>query len=348
MTISTRRVTPRDAADRLSLADITIVIPFWDLRPSILQECIDSLRQQSSDCKLLVVDNASKTKVAPTGNVEVLRLDQRVSIGIARNEGMKVVETPFLMFMDADDVLLPGALHELRSLLVANPQSSIVAGQIVDWDPVRGIRQPKPWPAKFEQWLTKLPSVFPYANSVRNMTPVTGCALMRTQSAQSTSGFPDHATAEDWTFGAMMNFRGSLVLTDFAVKLYRLRDDSLSVRALGDVPALIEARRQTRMHLFRDRSVPFVFKIFWPILFVLQLLELPFHMQREHAFARDVRSTTPSRVPATLSEGVAALVSASSQTSVKSRSLEPAMAGSSLGASSALRSRESFRASGGR
>lgn len=266
------------------MADVTVVIPFWNLDPKVLQQCVNSVRAQAEPSEILIVDNMSDTPVEPLPGVQMLRLDERVSVGEARNRGLQAVTTPYVMFMDADDVLLPGAIGTLRGLLETTPGASLAAGRIVDWIPETGFRRQKPWPSGLQHKLTRFPKVYRIANLLRNMTPVTGCAVMKTELAKMTAGFPD-STAEDWTFGMHMSFLGRVVMTKKDVKLYRWRVDGLSKQAVWDVKALIEARQVTRRAAIASEFVPQWIKSFSMLVALIHLLELPFHIRRERAFS---------------------------------------------------------------
>ncbi len=188
------------------------------------------------------------------------------------------------MFMDADDVLLPGALEHLLGIISSRPDVSMVAGCIMDWVPEVGFRRAKPWPSKLAKQINRSARLFRAVNVVRNVTPVTGCAVMNTRMAQSTAGFPD-STAEDWTFGVSMSFRGRILLSDQYVKLYRWRADGLSKAAIRELEALYQARRTTRRFIARDVMAPRWIKAVLPLVAVLHLLELPMHILREKNFS---------------------------------------------------------------
>src|SRR5687768_3947820 len=86
---------------------ITVVIPAWNLGAEF-QDCVRSIREQEEPARLVVVDNASDRPLPRIKDATELRLTKRVTIGEARNEGLRVVRTPYVFFMDADDLMLPG------------------------------------------------------------------------------------------------------------------------------------------------------------------------------------------------------------------------------------------------
>lgn len=265
------------------MGDVTVVIPFWNLDLAVLRACVDSVRAQSEPCEILVVDNKSDVPIPAMDGVQVLRLTERVSIGKARTLGLQSVSTRYLMFMDADDVLLPGAIRHLHRLIESKKGVGIAAGGIVDWITETNYRRYKPWPSKLEHWISRMPRLFRFCNAIRNMTPVTGCALVDTEMAKRTLGFPD-TTAEEWAFSTSMSFRGSLLLSREPVKLYRWRADGLSKQAIRDWKALYDARRSTRNVIRTDELAPRWMKRMLPLFLLLHMLELPFHVRRETAF----------------------------------------------------------------
>ncbi|MGH7882363.1 MAG: glycosyltransferase family 2 protein [Candidatus Dormibacteraceae bacterium] len=260
--------------------DVTVVIPVWDMDKTILEQSIASVLAQSEPVRLLIVDNQSSEPVAIPEGAEILHLSSRVSVAEVRMAGLATVETPYAMFMDADDILLPQTVHHLRSLLRRTPDASVVAGRIIEWNPDTGATRAGWWPTRTAQILNRWPAIFRTCNAIRNMTPIVGCALFRTALAQTSAGVSPQ-TAEDWTFGASLAFRGRVVLSNVPCKLYRWRPGSLSQRARSDWHALYAARRATRECLRLDPAVPNWVKSLLPLFSLAHMLEIPLHIRRE-------------------------------------------------------------------
>jgi glycosyltransferase involved in cell wall biosynthesis/SAM-dependent methyltransferase len=122
-------VAPRTAdhevlfeADRLGVADVTVVVPLYNYAEYIV-EALESVRAQtlamvdvivvedrSTDDSLTVALNWLKAN-APRFN-RVLLLRNRVNSGLAatRNTGFEAAETPYILPLDADNRLLPDCL----------------------------------------------------------------------------------------------------------------------------------------------------------------------------------------------------------------------------------------------
>src|SRR5437588_12914639 len=102
---------------------VSVVIPVWDeYAGDGLLEAIASVRRQQIPARLIVVDNASTTPLPTLGSVEVVRLEQRVSTGAARNAAVGLLETPYVVFLDADDQLIDGSLGSLLAGLDGYPE----------------------------------------------------------------------------------------------------------------------------------------------------------------------------------------------------------------------------------
>src|SRR5437667_5199179 len=102
--------------------DVTVVIPAWgDYAGDLLDEALESLRAQDLDARIVIVDNAAAPPLRERPGVELLRAPARLSVGAARNLGLEHVQTPYVMFWDADDLMLPGALRLLRDHLASEP-----------------------------------------------------------------------------------------------------------------------------------------------------------------------------------------------------------------------------------
>ncbi|MER6823828.1 CDP-glycerol glycerophosphotransferase family protein [Streptomyces cellulosae] len=103
----------------------TVVVPVHNVQ-GYLHACLDSVLSQSyRDLELIAVDDRS-----PDGcgailddyadrdeRVRVLHLEENVGLGRARNAGMPHATGDYLLFLDSDDTLTPGALRALADRL---------------------------------------------------------------------------------------------------------------------------------------------------------------------------------------------------------------------------------------
>jgi hypothetical protein len=115
---------------------VTVVVPSYNYA-RYLGECAESvLSQRDVDVRLIVVDDCSSDETELV--TAALAADERVTI--IRNEvnrghipsvnsGLDRVETEYVVKLDADDLLAPGALARATALLEAHPGLSFVYGR---------------------------------------------------------------------------------------------------------------------------------------------------------------------------------------------------------------------------
>lgn len=117
---------------------VTIIVPGYDVAP-YAGEALASLQAQTlHNWVAILVDDASNDATgaifdraaAEDPRFSSIRLSRRMGLGAARNIGLDRVETPFIGFLDADDVLMPGALARLVGVLDAS-SSDFVLGAYV-------------------------------------------------------------------------------------------------------------------------------------------------------------------------------------------------------------------------
>lgn len=117
---------------------ITVVVPGYDVAPWA-PDALASLRAQTLTAwTAVLVDDASndatgaifEAAAAEDPRFQVLRQERRRGLGAARNAGLATVRTPFIGFLDADDVMQPDALARMIGVLDATG-SDLVAGAYV-------------------------------------------------------------------------------------------------------------------------------------------------------------------------------------------------------------------------
>jgi len=112
---------------------VSVVIPCYE-QGHFLAEAIDSaLAQRGVTLEVIVVDDGSTDDTAriAAGYLEV-RLIRQPNLGLAaaRNRGLAASRGRYLIFLDADDRLVPGAAATGVEALEAHPESAFVYGQL--------------------------------------------------------------------------------------------------------------------------------------------------------------------------------------------------------------------------
>jgi len=247
--------------------DVTVVIPVWDAYTAFVEEAVLSLADQGPvRIKLVVIDDASTDPVPPLPHhATVVRTGARLSVGAARNIGLDVAETPFVLFLDADDIVVPGTIPLLRSRLQARPELSAAACVPVAWDPRTGAVWPLRFPSRLTQAAARWPALYRAYAALANRTPTTGCVLMRTDLARSAGGFTDANFAEDWPLNVGLAFRGPIEFLPVPGRYLRVHPRSLRSRPLSRV----QVRRGFDLmygRLKRDPATPALVRGLLPLL----------------------------------------------------------------------------------
>lgn len=117
---------------------ITIVIPVYNRADTIGRTLASIDAQTMQPATLVLVDNASRdaslsilNQWAATHECVTVATQPRPGAPAARNRGLEEVRTPYVMFFDSDDVMLPGHVEEFDRALRDNPGIDIVGRDIV-------------------------------------------------------------------------------------------------------------------------------------------------------------------------------------------------------------------------
>jgi glycosyltransferase involved in cell wall biosynthesis len=109
-------------------------------RCTFLAEAVASVRAQTGvKYEILIVDDASTDdtpaliKALCSTDIRCIRLQQPMERSVARNQGLAAARGDFIMFLDDDDVLWPGALAILKKALMEHPVAVAAVGARQDW-----------------------------------------------------------------------------------------------------------------------------------------------------------------------------------------------------------------------
>jgi glycosyltransferase involved in cell wall biosynthesis len=102
-----------------------------------LPECAASvLSQRHVDVRLIIVDDGSGDdtpevcdRLAADERVQVIRHARNQGHIAAVNHGLEAVDTPYVVKLDADDLLAPGALARAAALFESHPEVGLVYGR---------------------------------------------------------------------------------------------------------------------------------------------------------------------------------------------------------------------------
>ena len=245
---------------------LTVVIPVWDEYVHTVRGAVDSVLGQRADVAIIVVDNASSQPLPelPPG-VERIRLQRRLSAGAARNAGLVRVRSEFVLFLDADDIVLDGTIPLLLARMTARPALSACACGVLAWNAATGGTWPLDFPSRRTRLVSRWPGGYRLYAAMVNRMPTTGCVVMRTVTATSAGGFTDSDFAEDWALNVGLAFRGPIEFLPTRGRLLRVHGRSLRARprSRADVARAFELMRQ---RVTGDPAAPLSVRVASPLL----------------------------------------------------------------------------------
>jgi glycosyltransferase involved in cell wall biosynthesis len=225
--------------------DVTVVVACFNYG-EFLAEAVDSLLSQEGGApRVIVVDDGSTDpqthealRSLPAG-VELVR-QENAGLAAARNTGFRMATTPYLLPLDADDRLAPGALHALRSALQSHPAVGFTYG----------------YPHFFGDWDADIrtPAYDPYKLLYRHLIGAT--CMMRRELFEDVGGYdPEFRGYEDWEFWLHALAHGWRGLNIDRVTLeYRRHGQTMVVDARLRYRAWYRRLRRKHADLYRRRA----------------------------------------------------------------------------------------------
>lgn len=108
---------------------IAVAMPVYNPEPDFLRQALDSVRAQTyANWRLCIADDAStrpgtrellEAYAAKDGRVRIKFRNENGHISRATNSALELAQSPYVAFMDQDDMLAPDALGEVASKLAA-------------------------------------------------------------------------------------------------------------------------------------------------------------------------------------------------------------------------------------
>ena len=133
-----------------------MVVPLYDYEGFVEAACLSALGAREVEIELVVVDDASRDRGAE--RVEALMAglpDAPITLAVChrtegsrtRNAGAEYARAPLLLFLDADDELLPHGPALLRDALAADAEAAFAYGLLAVEGPEgpRALLNAEPW-----------------------------------------------------------------------------------------------------------------------------------------------------------------------------------------------------------
>ena len=252
---------------------VTVIIPAWGgYSGELLDRAVNSVHRASSqNVYILIVDNANEPPLT-LPSCRMVRTDTRLALGAARNLGLRQARSEYVLFLDADDELVPGAidmmLEELARHAPAHRRPLLVSASLID--PASGT--PYHWPYPWMRAMTAHPALFQLLESARPSFPVNGSLIDR-RAAASTAGYDnDPTSAEDWTFGVSLAWACCVIPDRAPTLVYAPAPDGVWARN-DKFSKHLDHRKCIRRRLRSDDTVAWWLRVLIPLLAVLHTID---------------------------------------------------------------------------
>jgi glycosyltransferase involved in cell wall biosynthesis len=239
---------------------VSVVVPFWNVKPFI-GEAIDSLLAQTfQSWELLLIDDGSSdgsTEIAKRyaerfpGRIRNLEHESHQNRGVAasRNLGIRHAKGQYIAFLDADDVWFPNKLARQTAILESEPDAAMVCGPSQFWYSWTGrpediardyVKDLRIAPAGLVKPPTLLLSHLTRGTFVANPSTI----IIRREALERVGGFEESfigpvQTFEDVAFLAKVQLKESVFVATECWSRYRRHENSLLsiLISTGNFPA---------------------------------------------------------------------------------------------------------------
>ena len=248
---------------------MAVVIPCFD-DGATLEEAVRSAQTQEECCELVVVDDGSRD---PGTKAVFAALEQRRTrvlhqtnqgLSAARMAGVRATSAPFVLALDADDRLAPGAVGTLADWLEEHPTAALVWGDYRTFGDRSYVQRTADC---LDAWQL----------TYQNDLPVV--VMIRREALLGAGGWELRGGYEDWDLWMALAERGETgarlpqVAFDYRLHGQRMLRESASrhgelyARLRQRHPGLYESRRQ----LWRRSGAPLMLRLALPTIEVLPL-----------------------------------------------------------------------------
>jgi len=112
----------------------SVIIPVYNSE-SYLIECVNSvLKQQYGDAEIILIEDCSTDKSGEIciflaqqyDSIIAIQHTQNQGVGISRNDGIRIAQGRYIIFLDSDDRLLNGCFTGIEKVIKKNPNVDVI------------------------------------------------------------------------------------------------------------------------------------------------------------------------------------------------------------------------------
>lgn len=207
---------------------ISVIVPLYNKGIKVCRTIDSVLKQEYQDFEVIVVDDGSKDDSASfvrhyTDSRVKYFYKQNGGVSSARNFGIKVSKGEWLLFLDADDEIVEGALEELFRLYRLSCDCKCFVGQ-TKW--VQNGKEKGACSKDNKMYCSKNPFFLVWANK---LYPATRNMMIHRSLIDEYGSFDERISFyEDWEFSLRMLRCGKIAYTNKYIGVYNQDGTGLS------------------------------------------------------------------------------------------------------------------------
>jgi glycosyltransferase involved in cell wall biosynthesis len=234
---------------------VTVVIPCFNQAHYLPGALASVHRQTWPRVECIVIDDGSTddtSRVAESLGATRVKRQENLGLSRARNAGLELARGEFIVFLDADDELLPNAIRDGLDAFERHPEAGCIAGRCALMD-----TNGRPLPTTHQE----VASDDLYAQLLKiNFVWTPGAAMFRTRDVREIGGFPArHPAAADYAVILAFARRRQLRLEYRDVVRYRKHQTNMSRDSILMLKATLSVLERERRHL-APQYMPILFE----------------------------------------------------------------------------------------
>ena len=255
------------------MAKVDVVVPCYNYA-RFLRDCVTSIFAQGiSDVRVLIIDNASTDNSVDIAR-ELAAEDSRITVSAhpknvgphaSFNEGIDWASSEYFMLLCSDDVLPPGALASMVSILDQNPNAGFACGQDIEWHTNTPMPSEVSTP-RATDWSVCEGRAFIYERCKYPERPVAYSFVLCRTSVQKAAGHYKTELPYSTDFEMLLRLAcfGSVASTQSVIGIRRLHDNNRSQDFAGERTGYLVGRLKAFESFFRQegRTMPDADRLF--------------------------------------------------------------------------------------
>jgi len=205
--------------------DVSVVIPLYN-KAAYVRAALESVLAQCQPAReVLVIDDGSADAgpaIVESFGAKQVRLIRQANSGpgVARNRGIEEAKSPWIAFLDADDLWLPGHLAHLAELNRAFPNAAVLASGYEEFRGKQPAPRDRPSEAAREIDFFALDPAEPGLSS--------SSVAVKRDALRAAGGFARVFPGEDVDLWIRLGLGNPVILSRKITALYRREDEGLT------------------------------------------------------------------------------------------------------------------------